>query len=145
MPDIEKRKEMNYIWCNCKCFFNIFLLILIFSLSYSHGYSQDYSENSIVILREGFNHLPDSATPGVYWYFMDGWMSQNGIRKDLGVVWTAPWHADITGIVKRKGNHLKISVANLWPNRLIGDQQLENDGIKNEEFPGWLLNCVSFS
>ncbi|OHB68064.1 MAG: hypothetical protein A2V70_18900 [Planctomycetes bacterium RBG_13_63_9] len=41
---------------------------------------------------------------------------------DLGVVWCAPWQVEITGVVKPRGNHLEIDVANLWPNRLIGDQ-----------------------
>lgn len=44
--------------------------------------------------------------------------------RDLGVVWCAPWRVDITGIVQAKDNRLEISVANLWPNRLIGDQSL---------------------
>jgi hypothetical protein len=54
--------------------------------------------------------------------------------QDLGVVWTAPWKVDITGIVKAKDNQLEISVANLWPNRLIGDDQLPQDGIKRYTF-----------
>lgn len=41
---------------------------------------------------------------------------------DLGVVWCAPWQVEITDAVKPIGNHLKIDIANLWPNRLIGDQ-----------------------
>ncbi len=44
--------------------------------------------------------------------------------RDLGVVWCAPWSVDVTGIVKAKDNHLEITVVNLWPNRLIGDQSL---------------------
>jgi hypothetical protein len=44
--------------------------------------------------------------------------------RDLGVLWCAPWRVDITGAVKASGNQLEISVVNLWPNRLIGDQFL---------------------
>ncbi|MDX9755234.1 MAG: glycosyl hydrolase [bacterium] len=49
----------------------------------------------------------------------------NGV--DLGVVWCAPWCADLTEAVKEKGNVLEITVANLWPNRLIGDLVLPED------------------
>jgi len=46
---------------------------------------------------------------------------------DLGVVWCAPWRADITEAVKAGDNQLEIAVANLWPNRLIGDQSVPPD------------------
>ncbi len=59
--------------------------------------------------------------------------------KDLGVVWTDPWQVDITGIVQQEGNQLEITVINLWTNRLIGDEQLPDDGIKNGQWPEWLL------
>ncbi|MCP4312853.1 MAG: hypothetical protein GY790_16445 [Bacteroidetes bacterium] len=44
--------------------------------------------------------------------------------KDLGVVWTAPWHIEITNTVRPEGNQLEIEVANHWINRIIGDEKL---------------------
>ena len=45
--------------------------------------------------------------------------------RDLGVVWCAPWRVEVpTGLLRERGNHLEITVANLWPNRLIGDAAL---------------------
>ena len=44
--------------------------------------------------------------------------------QDLGVVWCAPWRVDVTAVVQARNNRLEIAVANLWPNRLIGDQSL---------------------
>jgi hypothetical protein len=46
---------------------------------------------------------------------------------DLGVIWTAPWQVDITNYVKNGQNTLEIDIANLWPNRLIGDGLLQPD------------------
>jgi hypothetical protein len=59
--------------------------------------------------------------------------------KDLGIVWTAPWRVEISGSVQQKGNLLEIEVANLWPNRLIGDARFPDDGVKNGHWPDWLL------
>ncbi|MFH0761365.1 MAG: glycosyl hydrolase [Bacteroidota bacterium] len=60
--------------------------------------------------------------------------------KDLGVVWCAPWQVEITKAVKAKGNKLKIGVANLWPNRMIGDENEPYDGVVDNKWPDWLLN-----
>jgi len=50
-----------------------------------------------------------------------------------------PWRIDITKAVMQKGNMLEIEVANLWPNRLIGDEKLPDDGIKDGKWPDWLI------
>jgi len=50
--------------------------------------------------------------------------------KELGVVWCPPWRIDISDAVKSGKNVLEIEVANLWPNRLIGDA----DKPKAEQF-----------
>ncbi|MBQ4204855.1 MAG: hypothetical protein II655_14260 [Thermoguttaceae bacterium] len=42
--------------------------------------------------------------------------------RDLGVMWVKPWRISAPGeLLKEKGNTLRITVANLWCNRLIGD------------------------
>jgi hypothetical protein len=44
--------------------------------------------------------------------------------KNLGIVWTSPWHMDLSPALKKGENQLKIEVINLWPNRLIKDAGL---------------------
>jgi hypothetical protein len=43
--------------------------------------------------------------------------------KALGNVWKPPYRLDITDAVRAGDNDLEIQLANLWPNRLIGDEQ----------------------
>ncbi len=64
--------------------------------------------------------------------------------RDLGVVWCAPWRVDATEAIKPAGNELEIRVANLWINRLIGDEQEPADaeyaaGGNLARWPEWLL------
>lgn len=58
---------------------------------------------------------------------------------ELGTLWTAPWSLEITNSVKTGENLLEIRVANLWPNRLIGDEKYPFDGIIKGKWPEWLL------
>jgi hypothetical protein len=60
--------------------------------------------------------------------------------KEAGVLWTNPWKLDISSLVKKGTNLVEIEVANLWVNRLIGDESLPNDGIEQGKWPAWLTN-----
>jgi hypothetical protein len=43
---------------------------------------------------------------------------------DLGILWKPPFRVDITAAVKPGDNVLEVRVADLWPNRMIGDAAL---------------------
>ena len=59
--------------------------------------------------------------------------------KDLGILWKPPFAADITASVKPGKNTLSVKVVNLWPNRLVGDEQLPADveWTKQGALEGW--------
>lgn len=59
---------------------------------------------------------------------------------DLGILWTAPWRKEIQSSLLKNKNTLEVEVVNLWLNRLIGDDSIPDDGIKNGQWPAWLLN-----
>ena len=64
--------------------------------------------------------------------------------KDLGVLWMEPFRLDVGGVLKKGVNTLDVRVTNLWPNRLIGDEQLPSDvewnGGPLKKWPDWLAN-----
>jgi hypothetical protein len=60
--------------------------------------------------------------------------------KNLGTLWTSPWRLNVSESIKEKDNTLEIEVVNLWGNRMIGDEQLPDDGVKDGKWPAWLLN-----
>ncbi|HTL56949.1 MAG TPA: glycosyl hydrolase [Candidatus Limnocylindrales bacterium] len=47
--------------------------------------------------------------------------------QDLGILWKPPFEVDVTEAAKTGRNELEVRVVNLWPNRLIGDEQLPDD------------------
>ncbi|NLH97882.1 MAG: hypothetical protein GX446_00125 [Chthonomonadales bacterium] len=62
--------------------------------------------------------------------------------KELGVLWKAPFRVDVTAVLRPGPNTLRIRVTNLWPNRLIGDEQKPGDiewrGNTIAGWPDWL-------
>lgn len=64
--------------------------------------------------------------------------------KDLGILWRAPFSIEVTGALRPGPNVLEVRVTNLWPNRMIGDEALPEDGDRNpngtlKAWPSWLL------
>jgi hypothetical protein len=68
-----------------------------------------------------------------------------GVRlngKELGVLWKPPYAVDVTEALKPGRNELEVKVTNLWPNRLIGDEQYPDDctpdgSWKSGPIPAW--------
>jgi hypothetical protein len=65
--------------------------------------------------------------------------------KDLGILWKAPFRLDVTDALHAGANTLEVEVTNLWPNRMIGDEQLPEDSSRWDngtlkEWPTWLAS-----
>jgi len=43
--------------------------------------------------------------------------------KDAGTIWAMPYRLDITDALAQGKNSIELDMTNLWPNRLIGDEQ----------------------
>ncbi len=67
--------------------------------------------------------------------------------KELAVLWKEPFAVDVSKALKNGKNRLEIKVTNLWPNRIIGDEQLPADvdwnGATLKEWPSWLVKGES--
>lgn len=99
-------------------------------------------------------HWEPSATGDPQRVFLDLGVVKNLAEvklndRPLGVLWKPPYLLDISKSLKPGTNALEIRVTNLWPNRLIGDEQLPDDcrwGREGQggsqplaEWPPWLL------
>ncbi|HPA18422.1 MAG TPA: glycosyl hydrolase [Verrucomicrobiae bacterium] len=72
----------------------------------------------------------------------------NGI--ECGIAWKPPYRVDITRAARPGKNDLEIDVVNLWINRMIGDEQLPEDGNWRDfetllEWPEWFRTGASRS
>jgi len=69
-------------------------------------------------------------------------VSLNG--RDLGILWKSPFRVEATQALHPGENLLEVKVANLWPNRMIGDAQLPEDSERDpngqlKSWPKWLM------
>jgi len=69
-------------------------------------------------------------------------VSLNG--KSFGVLWKPPFRVNLSSAAHPGKNSLEVKVTNLWPNRLIGDEQLPADrtwdGKQLAAWPQWVLD-----
>ena len=70
--------------------------------------------------------------------------------KDSGLLWKPPYRTDATDVLHPGVNQVEVTVANLWVNRLIGDEQYprdyevtSGDNPAVTEWPGWLKKGVA--
>jgi hypothetical protein len=47
----------------------------------------------------------------------------------IGILWKAPFRADVTRLLKDGANHLEVRVTNLWHNRIVGDLRSPEAGV----------------
>jgi hypothetical protein len=72
-----------------------------------------------------------AKSPGQQWFLDLGRVEVMARVKlnghDVGTVWKAPFRVNVTDALQSGDNQLEIEVANLWPNRLIGDAALPQE------------------
>jgi hypothetical protein len=64
--------------------------------------------------------------------------------KDMGVIWCAPWRINISAALQVGENVLEIEVANRWINRLLGDSQKPDAGVRTLQFNNGLLGGLEY-
>lgn len=107
-------------------------------------------ENSIMVDKDELSKKHVYLDLGKLYNIAEVWI--NGVN--AGVWWQPPFKKDITRYLVAGENQLQIKVVNLWPNRLIGDQFLPEEGRTTKTnvikftkdvslFPSGLLGPVS--
>lgn len=76
-------------------------------------------------------HLPARPTGDQRLYLDLGWVEVIAeIRWNetyLGTLWKPPYRVDVSAVARDGPNDIEIRVTNLWPNRLIGDEELPDE------------------
>ena len=66
--------------------------------------------------------------------------------KELGVVWSPPFHVPVPeGLLRTSRNQLEVEVVNTWHNRLVGDKQTGNAGVRQLQWKSGLLGGRSYA
>jgi hypothetical protein len=60
--------------------------------------------------------------------------------RSAGTLWKPPFSVEVGHLLKRGANEVEITVVNLWPNRMIGDEHLPSDCEWSADTPGDLGN-----
>ena len=58
-------------------------------------------------------------------------------RRDVGVLWHAPYRVEVTDLLREGENRLEIKVTNTWANRMIGDAQEPEDCVWGQPRKPW--------
>lgn len=74
-----KTKNLNHIKANIA----ILLLLVILIASCEKGRVESMTNEEYTDIKDGFESPPDSTKPGIYYYFISGHISKEGITKDL--------------------------------------------------------------
>ena len=106
----------------------------------------------------GIKYFSGTATYAKTFNVSSSFLSGRAVMLDLGAVknfatiringqpvatlWKPPFAIDVSKFVRVGSNRVEVKVTNLWPNRLIGDEQLPPDvewnGIQLKRWPDWL-------
>ena len=72
--------------------------------------------------------------------------------KNCGIAWKVPYRVNVRDALKPGENRIEVTVANLWVNRMIGDQRFRDDHVWTTEtgstakglglkvIPDWVIN-----
>src|SRR3954468_2902815 len=66
-----------------KHFIHVLYLMSLYLLAGCNRHFANNKNSTTDVLKAGFVNPPDSARPGVYWYFMDGNHTRESMTEDL--------------------------------------------------------------